>query len=884
MANNYAVSIDSFYYNISALPGNSSVKVQFSQNNTTWFSSAGGSGLWDTLSTTGGASLSLSALGWSGAAFYYKLQLNSTSDFTGTPVVDDVRLDYTPSGGFMFDTTRNLGIGTFDPTAKLTVVSSGTGTGTAFSVMNNAAASLMTILDNGKVGIGATVPSAMLHASSTSATTITAILQGTVAQTANLLENRNNAGTFLSGFTASGGLLLNIASTTALTVQNGSGNAAFVVDSTNSRVGVATSTPGGTYGEKLTVVGGAYFSQATTTDSLYVGGKLTVGTTLSTATTTITGNLTVQDSGGVNTRLFVNNLNGNVGIGTTTPAAKLEVKAGTGDGATEIARLSNTGGSTANRADLKFYTRDGVVGTIGGGNVAASTLGLAFFGGDSTTATDVPHLFIKSTGNVGIATTSPGGYFGEKLTVNGTASVLRSTGGLENLLVVGSTTSANILAVKSNGNVGIGTATPDYKLRVEGSLFINNSLTDKISNVSWTNPSDLRLKDIVGSFDYSLDKLMQLNPIRYTFKADNPYGASPSDQHIGFIAQDVQSVIPEAVSVGNDGYLRFTADTVFWTMLNSIKQINQVLNVASAPTSAPTLKVTASGNVGIGTTNPGAKLEVNAGAVAAGTDVLIIRADTGSGTSVKFKVAASGQIFSDYGTTVTAGADLAEMTKVIGSRGDYPVGTLVAISLEGAPPGSSEDMVVEKTAKPYQGNLVGVVTDRGAFTGGLIGADSRDLMALGTEGYLAKYNAVKVGLIGYVKVRVTDLNGKIEAGDALTSSPIPGVAMKATKAGRIIGFARQSFARASSTDPSGSSPIYGQSRASSTDPSGSSPIYGQSGADKSADYSAAREGLIETEISAQWHVGSSFAMDVDSFEINSTGDVSLHNSTSGSSV
>src|SRR3989338_8506796 len=99
---------------------------------------------------------------------------------------------------------------------------------------------------------------------------------------------------------------------------------------------------------------------------------------------------------------------------------------------------------------------------------------------------------------------------------------------------------------KIAGNVGIGTAAPDYKLRVEGTLFMNNSLTDKITNTAWTNPSDIRLKNIKGPFDYGLDKLMQLNPIRYTFKADNPFGANSTDEHIGFIAQEVQKVIPEA--------------------------------------------------------------------------------------------------------------------------------------------------------------------------------------------------------------------------------------------------------------------------------------------------------------------------------------------------
>ena len=51
---------------------------------------------------------------------------------------------------------------------------------------------------------------------------------------ANLIELNNSSGTFLSGFTASGGLLINIASTTAFVVQDGSGNNHFVVNTSSA--------------------------------------------------------------------------------------------------------------------------------------------------------------------------------------------------------------------------------------------------------------------------------------------------------------------------------------------------------------------------------------------------------------------------------------------------------------------------------------------------------------------------------------------------------------------------------------------------------------------------------------------------------------------------
>lgn len=41
---------------------------------------------------------------------------------------------------------------------------------------------------------------------------------------------------------------------------------------------------------------------------------------------------------------------------------------------------------------------------------------------------------------------------------------------------------------------------------------------------------------------------------------------------VGFVAQDVQEVIPEAVPQNNKGYLMVNNDPILWTMLNTIKE------------------------------------------------------------------------------------------------------------------------------------------------------------------------------------------------------------------------------------------------------------------------------------------------------------------------
>jgi hypothetical protein len=55
-------------------------------------------------------------------------------------------------------------------------------------------------------------------------------------------------------------------------------------------------------------------------------------------------------------------------------------------------------------------------------------------------------------------------------------------------------------------------------------------------------------------------------------------------------------------------------------------------------------------------------------------------------------------------------------------------------------------------------------------------------------------NPVPIALNGRVPVKVSTINGPINIGDPLTTSSIPGVAMKATEAGIIIGKAQENFA------------------------------------------------------------------------------------------
>ena len=210
--------------------------------------------------------------------------------------------------------------------------------------------------------------------------------------------------------------------------------------------------------------------------------------------------------------------------------------------------------------------------------------------GDNAIVSESNALVLGSTGkfavNVGIGTTAPG----HLLDVAGTTAVdstglnngtnfidltfgLNAGEGMSSSRTAGPnqygidlfTDFARRISIEQHGNVGIGTATPDNLLTVNGSA-------DKPGGGSWGTYSDGRLKNLNGSFNSGLSQVLKLNPVRYRYKSDNALGIRDEEEHIGVVAQDVQRVIPEAVTENSKGYLLVNNDPIIWAMLNAIKE------------------------------------------------------------------------------------------------------------------------------------------------------------------------------------------------------------------------------------------------------------------------------------------------------------------------
>jgi len=274
--------------------------------------------------------------------------------------------------------------------------------------------------------------------------------------------------------------------------------------------------------------------------------------------------------------------NSKVGFRTATPVLDLHVS--TTDTPAIRLEQNNSGGFTAQTWDVagneaNFFVRDVTSG---------SRLPFRIRPGAPTSSVD-----IAADGNVGIGTASPTNakmfIFGGNDAGTTNAIHISSSDGLQTEFGFLSANQATeylrlgyfngtqlknlFFDVGTTGRVGIGTNAPDQMLSVNGNA-------SKVGGGSWQTFSDERLKNIKGQFRTGLNAVMQLRPLRYEYKKDNPLGINSDQEYVGFGAQAVQKIIPEAVSATQSGYLMVNNDPIIWTMVNAIqeqqKQIEQL--------------------------------------------------------------------------------------------------------------------------------------------------------------------------------------------------------------------------------------------------------------------------------------------------------------------
>lgn len=95
---------------------------------------------------------------------------------------------------------------------------------------------------------------------------------------------------------------------------------------------------------------------------------------------------------------------------------------------------------------------------------------------------------------------------------------------------------------------------------------------------SWNETSDMRLKTNILSIGSALDKVLQLKGVRFNWIDQMTYD---NKTHIGFIAQDVEKVIPEVVNKTNDQYSMQYAPITALLVEGMKEQQNQIESLKS---------------------------------------------------------------------------------------------------------------------------------------------------------------------------------------------------------------------------------------------------------------------------------------------------------------
>ena len=331
------------------------------------------------------------------------------------------------------------------------------------------------------------------------------------------------------------------------------------------------------------------------------------------------------------------------------------------------------------------------------------------------------------------------------------------------------------LTIMDSGNVGIGTTAPAYKLDVAGQIHSSTGYVFPDGSVQATafNPvgtgSGTAISETNGSVGIGIGTTTpgQLLQVGSTY-SQNPSimigGHDSNNSDVGTYSilfgawRDVEPTITSGIvatptwtccggypASGTGSYPGIRENTLgFYTIYDPGNPTNY----------SPNMLINTNGNVGIGTTSPGAKLEVDGN----------VKLTSGSGASITFQ---DSTVQSTAYTGVTCGGDYAESVDVSGRRTNYEAGDLLVID-----PGAPGKFL--KSAQAYSTLVAGIYSTKPGMVGRRQTASKSP-------------DEVPMAMMGIVPTKVTAENGPIKTGDLLVTSSILGRAMKGTDRGLLTG-------------------------------------------------------------------------------------------------
>ena len=261
--------------------------------------------------------------------------------------------------------------------------------------------------------------------------------------------------------------------------------------------------------------------------------------------------------------------NGNIGIGTTTPSALLEVSNALSGGPANMWMTSYT------NAVNPYYMARRARGTPAAPTAVLNGDGLAGFYGE------------------GYGTTAFGSGFAGGMTVQAAQNWTDTAHGTQinfSTTANGSTASGTRMVISNSGNVGIGTASPVSNLEVSNAL--SGTTFGVVTATTFGNNAGASL--FVGS------------KARGTSAAPLPILAG--DNLGGFLARGFFAGATSGFSGTRGGMFVMASEN--WTDTAQGTMLNFSTTPIGTTTPGPRMTIAANGNIGIGTTNPGAPVEI----------------------------------------------------------------------------------------------------------------------------------------------------------------------------------------------------------------------------------------------------------------------------------
>ena len=342
------------------------------------------------------------------------------------------------------------------------------------------------------------------------------------------------------------------------------------------------------------------------------------------------------------------------------------------------------------------------------------------------------------TGNVGIGTTSPAAMLSvgssSQFQVNSSGAMTATTATLGTPLTVanGGTGAASISGlIKGNGAGPFSAATAGVDFQLPFTL-----TTAGTTGAATFNGAVLNIPQYTGGAG------------SYTFSSGLTNSAGTVTNNLSVGVAGGQSVIGGS---GVADVLALQGTTANGTSNSAAIKMNVGNN---GGTNA--LTVLNTGSVGIGTTTPGAKLEVDGN----------IKLTASSGASITFQ---DGTTQSTAYTGVTCGGDYADSVDVSGERKQYQPGDVLVLTSDGAGD-------VAKSAEAYSTLVAGIYSTRPGTLGRRQMTDPKTAT-----------KEIPMAMVGIVPTKVSAENGPIRRGDLLVTSSMAGYAMKGTDHNRMFG-------------------------------------------------------------------------------------------------